>query len=106
MTVRKNVSQLTDAELAKLYDERDRLKTKLDLPCGSCHPCENWAPQTWRNAGRRIPHVIEWDDLAAEAENADELAETIQLMTAELATSQAWLRALSNADAERTANGG
>src|SRR5690606_23822309 len=51
-----------------LLDEVDRLKAKLDAPCGSCHPCTNYADETWRAAGRQPPHVIEWDDLKAETE--------------------------------------
>lgn len=52
----------------------------FDKPCGSCHPCDNWADETWRAAGRKPPHVYEWDearrilsairDLADSAEHA------------------------------------
>lgn len=34
----------------------------FDKPCGSCHPCDNWADETWRAAGRKPPHVYEWDE--------------------------------------------
>ena len=42
------------------------LSAKLDAPCGSCHPCTNYADETWRAAGRTPPHVHEWDELRAE----------------------------------------
>jgi hypothetical protein len=51
-----------------LLAEVDRLKAKLDAPCGSCHPCTNYADETWRAAGRTPPHVYAWDELNAEVE--------------------------------------
>jgi hypothetical protein len=51
-----------------LLAEVDRLKAKLDAPCGSCHPCTNYADETWRAAGRTPPHVYAWDELRAEVE--------------------------------------
>lgn len=42
------------------------LQHKLTLPCGECHPCTNWADETWRRAGRKPPHVITWEDKLAE----------------------------------------
>lgn len=41
------------------------LEAKLALPCGSCHPCTEWANQTWVNAGERLPHVHEWQEMKA-----------------------------------------
>lgn len=62
-----NDPRLTDLEAAAL-DEADRLReqvkqlqAKLDKPCGSCHPCTNYADETWRAAGRKPPHVYQWD---------------------------------------------
>lgn len=37
----------------------------FDKPCGSCHPCENYADETWRAAGRKPPHVYQWDEAQA-----------------------------------------
>lgn len=34
----------------------------FDKPCGSCHPCTNYADETWRAAGRKPPHVYQWDE--------------------------------------------
>jgi len=42
------------------------LQHKLTLPCGDCHPCTNWADETWRRAGRKPPHVVTWEDKLAE----------------------------------------
>jgi hypothetical protein len=39
------------------------LLEKLDGPCGSCHPCTEYADETWRRAGRKPPHVYEYDEL-------------------------------------------
>lgn len=47
------------------------LQHKLALPCGSCHPCLNWADETWRRAGRKPPTVGRWEDKLAEAKNLD-----------------------------------
>ncbi|OPG13691.1 hypothetical protein [Microbispora sp. GKU 823] len=55
---------------AELLAEVERLRAKLDAPCGSCHPCTNYADETWRAAGRTPPHVAEWDALRAERANA------------------------------------
>lgn len=54
-------------DIPDLLDEVDRLRAKLDGPCGSCHPCNNWADETWRRANRTPPTVQEWDDLRAQA---------------------------------------
>jgi hypothetical protein len=37
----------------------------FDKPCGSCHPCDNYADETWRAADRKPPHVYEWDSARA-----------------------------------------
>jgi hypothetical protein len=44
-----------------LVDEVERLTAQLDKPCGSCHPCVNYADETWRAAGRTPPHVFTYD---------------------------------------------
>ncbi len=46
-------------------EEAAQLQAKLDQPCGSCHPCSNYADQTWRAAGRKPPHVHQWDEASA-----------------------------------------
>lgn len=46
-------------------EEAARLEAKLNLPCGSCHPCTNYADQTWRAADRKPPHVHQWDEATA-----------------------------------------
>ncbi len=52
--------------LAQARAEVDRLRAKLDGPCGSCHPCTNYADETWRAADRKPPHVSQWDETQAE----------------------------------------
>ncbi|MGW1059318.1 hypothetical protein [Micromonospora rubida] len=42
------------------------LLAKLAQPCGSCHPCTNYADETWRAAGRTPPHVFQWDEAQEE----------------------------------------
>jgi hypothetical protein len=42
------------------------LQHKLTLPCGDCHPCNNWSDETWRRAGRKPPAVVTWEDKLAE----------------------------------------
>jgi DNA repair exonuclease SbcCD ATPase subunit len=55
--------------------EVERLKAKLDGLCGDCHPCTNYAPQTWIEAGRKPPHVHEWDEARAALDRVRELRE-------------------------------
>jgi hypothetical protein len=50
--------------------ERDAALAKLKLPCGSCHPCLNWADETWRREGRKPPTVQAWEDVMAERDAA------------------------------------
>lgn len=57
---------LTVGDVPKLLAEVDRLRAKLEGPCGSCHPCTEYSDETWRAAGRKPPHVSEWDELRAE----------------------------------------
>ncbi|MGI5161439.1 hypothetical protein [Microbispora sp. CA-102843] len=61
------------AQYAKeLLSQVEWLRAKLDAPCGSCHPCTNYADETWRAAGRTPPHVAEWDERRAELERLKE----------------------------------
>lgn len=53
------------AQNEQLRAEIERLTAKLDGPCGSCHPCMNYSDETWREAGRKPPHVHEWDEARA-----------------------------------------
>ena len=51
---------------APLYlSDIQSLVEAFDKPCGSCHPCDNWADETWRAAGRKPPHVYQWDEMMA-----------------------------------------
>jgi hypothetical protein len=56
--------------VAPLLTERDAALAKLKLPCGSCHPCLNWADETWRREGRKPPTVQAWEDALAERDAA------------------------------------
>lgn len=59
--------EIAERDLALAIEDRNAMRVKLDGPCGSCHPCNNWADETWRAAGRKPPTVQEWDDLRAQA---------------------------------------
>jgi hypothetical protein len=83
-----------------LLAEVDRLRAKLDAPCGSCHPCTNYADETWRAAGRTPPHVHEWEELRAEAER---LRAQVDLMAKHLQRES--LDAIDKALAERQVDG-
>lgn len=51
---------------APLYlSDVQSLVEAFDKPCGSCHPCDNYADETWRAAGRKPPTVYEWDEARA-----------------------------------------
>ena len=52
--------------VSKQAAEIERLRAQLDEPCGFCHPCANWADETWRAADRKPPGVAEWDETRAE----------------------------------------
>jgi hypothetical protein len=68
-------------DVPALIAEVERLRAKLEQPCGSCHPCTNYRDETWRAADRKPPHVHEWDELRAEA---DRLGEENARLRAEL----------------------
>ena len=70
---------ITDALIAAGFGDVTKLRAKLDLPCGSCHPCTQWANQTWVNAKRNLPHVYQWDELRVER---DALAAQVAAATA------------------------
>lgn len=53
-------------DVSDLLDEVQRQREQLALPCGSCHPCANWADETWRRANRKPPAVITWDNAQVE----------------------------------------
>lgn len=85
MSVPPNPERDTDLLVSAALDgagralaEVERLRAQLDAPCGSCHPCTNWADETWRAAGRKPPHVHEWDEIreqhAALQDSADLLS--------------------------------
>lgn len=57
-----------------LVAEVRRLRAQIDKPCGSCHPCTNYADETWRAAGRKPPAVSAWDELRAEVKLLRQLA--------------------------------
>jgi hypothetical protein len=53
-------------QTAPLYlSDLQSLVEAFDMPCGSCHPCTNYADETWRAAGRKPPHVYDWDEKVA-----------------------------------------
>jgi hypothetical protein len=56
--------------ITRVRAERDAALAKLKLPCGSCHPCLNWADETWRREGRKPPTVQAWEDVQAERDLA------------------------------------
>lgn len=55
-----------------LLSDIKTLLEKLAGPCGSCHPCENYADETWRAADRKPPHVYEYDELTALVRHLDD----------------------------------
>lgn len=57
------------ADVDWLVAEIERLRGRLEKPCGSCHPCMNYRDETWRAADRKPPHVFEYDQLVAEVKN-------------------------------------
>src|SRR6266496_721396 len=54
------------SEFNALIGEVRSLREQLAKSCGSCHPCENWADETWRRAGRKPPAVATWEATLAE----------------------------------------
>lgn len=46
----------------RITERLSGLRAKLDAPCGTCHPCVNYSDETWQAAGRKPPHVYEWDE--------------------------------------------
>lgn len=55
-------------DVPALVAEIKRLREQLGKPCGSCHPCMNWADETWRRADRTPPTVDAYDDVLRELE--------------------------------------
>jgi len=66
-----------DLVLASDFDavvkERDDLKAKIDLPCGSCHPCTNWSAEVERRRAEKAE--AELDALKATVERVKALRE-------------------------------
>lgn len=52
-----------DAEIASL-------KAKLDMPCGSCHPCRNWTSELWTRAAATEPSPDDWNRVVKERDEA------------------------------------
>ncbi|MDG4791888.1 hypothetical protein O7626_39430 [Micromonospora sp. WMMD1102] len=69
--------------LPALVAELRALRAKLDLPCGSCHPCTEWSAETWRRADRTVPDVHQWDEVLAERDQARADAERLTAQLAE-----------------------
>jgi hypothetical protein len=71
---------------APLYaSDLQSLVEAFDKPCGSCHPCDNYADETWRAAGRKPPHVYQWDEARAALAAVSELMETAEHATVPVA---------------------
>lgn len=76
-----DLADALESTLAELRQERERAEEaekKLEMPCGSCHPCTEWANQTWVNAGLRLPHVIDWQEMTAALSRAEETIEKVR----------------------------
>lgn len=56
-----------DATMEVLKDA----EAKLALPCGSCHPCVEWAAETWRRTDGPLPVKVFVDQAFARAEKAE-----------------------------------
>lgn len=52
-----------------------RLVDALGAPCGSCHPCTEWAAETWRQTGGPLPHKYQVDEAFAALERVRALAD-------------------------------
>lgn len=83
--------------VAEVERERDEARAKLDLPCGSCHPCTQWAAETWKreweSGNRRLPHVSEWDSLNDRAERAEAKVRAVEELLHERQQVHGWFDA-------------
>lgn len=62
---------LPDLEKARstadgLVDQVEGLEQKMAGPCGSCHPCVNYAHETWVKADRQPPHLFVYEAMVSE----------------------------------------
>lgn len=64
-----------DAVTGLAIERAEHAERKLVEPCGSCHPCMYYRDETWRAAGRKPPHVSEWDEARATLDRVREYAE-------------------------------
>lgn len=65
----------------ELRETNEKLRTKLQAPCGTCHPCNNWTAEEWRQDGRTPPSPWQWDETRADNERLrGELADVERIM--------------------------
>lgn len=56
----------------------------LTVPCGSCHPCENWVGEMWRRADRKPPYPEDWDAARARLTSVVTIARAAVVLCADL----------------------
>lgn len=56
----------------------------FSVPCGSCHPCQNWVDERWRQAGRKPPYPEDWDATRARLFDVEEIARSTIALSADL----------------------
>lgn len=64
-----------------LVSDLQSLLDAFDAPCGSCHPCTEWAAETWRETGGPLPAKVFVDEMRAQLQRVRDLADSDLLVS-------------------------
>jgi hypothetical protein len=81
-----NLTSQERARRAQVYrDAAEAVRVAMfAVPCGSCHPCENWVGEMWRRADRKPPYPEDWDTTRTRLASTEAIARAAVALCADL----------------------